>query len=114
MAVKRYDFFISYAHADIERVRELDKALRALLRRPLRRVGFQVFRDETSLAAAPDLTNRLRAALDQSSWLLVALTPASAKSPWVDREIAYWCDELAPRRANAHRPHLSDHRPRMG
>lgn len=94
MAVKRYDFFISYAHADIERVRELDKALRALLRRPLRRVGFQVFRDETSLAAAPDLTSRLRAALDQSSWLLVALTPASSKSPWVDREIAYWCDEL--------------------
>ena len=94
MAVKRYDFFISYAHEDIERVRELDKALRALLRRPLRRAGFHVFRDETSLAADPDLTSRLRAALDQSSWLLVALTPASAKSPWVDREIEYWCEEL--------------------
>jgi len=94
MREKRYDFFVSYAHEDIERVRELDKALRALLRRPLRRVGFQVFRDETGLAADPDLTSRLRTALDRSSWLLVVLTPASAASPWVNREIAYWCDEL--------------------
>ena len=94
MAVKRYDFFISYAHEDIDRVRELDKALRALLRRPLRRAGFHVFRDETSLGADPDLTSRLRGALDRSSWLLVALTPASAMSPWVDREIEYWCEDL--------------------
>ena len=94
MPGKRYDFFISYAHDDVERVRELDKALRALLRRPLRRAGFQIFRDETGLAASPDLGSRLRAALDQSSWLLVALTPSSSRSPWVDREIEYWCDDL--------------------
>lgn len=94
MAGKSYDFFISYAHADVQPVRELDSALRALLRRPFRRAGFKVFRDETGLGADPDLSGRIRAALERSSWLLLVLTKESAGSPWVDREIEYWCEEL--------------------
>lgn len=91
----RYDFFISYSHRDLERVRRFDRVLRDLLRPPFRRYRFQVFRDETGLTAGQDLTERLMTKLRQSEWLLVFLTSATSGSEsWVNKEIAYWCEEL--------------------
>ncbi len=94
MAGPRYDFFVSYAHADLDRVRRLDLALRELLRRPFRRASFQVFRDERWLGAGSDLTERLRQPMRVSQNLIVVLSEASSRSAWVNREIAYWCDNL--------------------
>jgi TIR domain len=94
VADSRYDFFVSYAHEDLDRVRRLDRALRELLRRPFRRSSFQVFRDERRLSAGSDLTERLRTPMRESRTLLVVLSAASSRSVWVDREIAYWCEDL--------------------
>ena len=47
-----------------------------------------IFRDETELAASPDLGRSLKAALDNSEALIVVCSPAAAASKWVDREIA--------------------------
>ncbi|MFN8150287.1 MAG: toll/interleukin-1 receptor domain-containing protein [Solirubrobacterales bacterium] len=89
-----YDFFISYAHEDVVQVRELDRSLRELLRKPLRRGRFQVFRDERRLGAGHDLGERLEASLASAKHLVVVLTPASCGSKWVNEEIDYWCNRL--------------------
>ena len=50
----------------------------------------RVFRDEATLSMSEDLWALLRAKLDTSSFLLILASPASAKSPWVEREISYF------------------------
>jgi tetratricopeptide (TPR) repeat protein len=46
-----------------------------------------IFRDGTELAADPDLTARIAAALETSAYLIVLCSLQSAKSHWVDEEI---------------------------
>ena len=89
---RRYDAFISYSHAD----RPIAKGLQQGLQRIGRRMGqlhaLRVFRDDTDLAADPDLWGRVTEAMDRSRYLIVVLSPHARASQWVDREVAYWRD----------------------
>lgn len=86
-----YDAFISYSH-------RLDAAIAARLQAGLQRFAkpwyqaraLRVFRDQTSLAASPDLWATIEQALDSSRWLILMASPESAQSPWVAKEIGWW------------------------
>ncbi len=89
----RYDAFISYSHAVDDR---LAPALQAALQRfakPWRqRRALRIFRDQSSLAAAPELWPVIQAALDDSAHFVLLASPEAAQSRWVRREVAYWRD----------------------
>jgi hypothetical protein len=94
----KYWAFISYSHQDeawalwVQRILERYRVPKSLRGRKSS-VGFipkrlfPVFRDRDELAAAPDLGEKIREALESSRWLLVICSKASAASPWVAREI---------------------------
>jgi WD40 repeat protein len=85
-----YDAFVSYSHAD----RTLAKALQSGLQRfarPWNRLrALAVFRDDSELAASPDLWESVRQAMDDSRYLIVVASPQARASEWVDREVRYW------------------------
>lgn len=85
---RRYHAFLSYSHwAD----RALAAALQTSIERFLRPTPFRwrmhVFRDETDLAATPDLWGTILLALADSEYMIVLANPFAAKSPWVAKEI---------------------------
>jgi hypothetical protein len=55
-----------------------------------------VFRDTASLAANPDLWTTIRAAMAQSRYFVLLASPESARSPWVQREVAFWHEHREP------------------
>ncbi|MFS8981117.1 TIR domain-containing protein [Cupriavidus necator] len=100
-ATYKYWAFISYSHRDKVPGEWLHKSLEAYrIAKPLRDRNTPmgavparlspVFRDREELAAAPDLGDRIEAALKQSRYLIVVCSPASAASPWVNKEITYF------------------------
>ncbi len=94
----RYRAFISYSHADKRAADWLHRALETY-RLPPKLVGTStrvgivprrltpIFRDRDELSATHDLGGALTAALEESMFLLVICSPASAKSRWVAEEI---------------------------
>ncbi|MGH3854920.1 MAG: hypothetical protein ACRDR6_15770 [Pseudonocardiaceae bacterium] len=94
-----YDAFISYSHA-------LDGALAPALQTGLERFAkpwyrpraLRVFRDTTNLAANPGLWSSIETALVSSDWLVLMASPDAARSPWVDREVAWWRVNKSPQR----------------
>jgi len=94
----RYKAFISYSHADEKHARWLQSALERY-RVPRRLVGTEgafgavparlrpVFRDREDLSSASDLTARLQEELENSEFLVVICSPASAASRWVNEEV---------------------------
>jgi hypothetical protein len=86
-----YDAFISYSH-------RLDSAIAARLQAELQRFAkpwyqvraLRVFRDQTSLAASPQLWTTIEQAMGNSHWLILIASPESAQSPWVAKEICWW------------------------
>jgi len=86
-----YDAFISYSRREDG---WLAPALQGGLERfakPWYRVrGLRVFRDKASLAASPELWGSIEAALRDSHWFILLASPEAARSPWVDREVAWW------------------------
>ena len=87
-----YDAFISYSH-------RLDAAIiAARLQAELQRFAkpwyqvraLRVFRDQTSLAASPQLWTTIEEAMGDSRWLILIASPESAQSGWVAREICWW------------------------
>lgn len=90
---RRFSAFISYSQGDTPFVRKLHRWLEAY-RLPSRlakgsggRRLKPLFRDSDELAAAPDLTAAVRAALADADFLIVICSPRSAQSKWVGREI---------------------------
>lgn len=87
-----YAAFISYAHADERAARRLHEALEnydlpdgVLVNG---RESFSpIFRDVTELTAAHSLSEKIRQALEQSSFLIVLCSPAARDSHWVNEEI---------------------------
>lgn len=51
-----------------------------------------MFRDDTNLAADPDLWAKITEALDGSRFMIVVLPPRSAVSHWVNEEIDHWLE----------------------
>jgi tetratricopeptide (TPR) repeat protein len=92
-----YDAFISYSHAK-------DKPIAAALQSVVQRLGkpwyrrraLRVFRDDTSLAATPQLWPSIEQALAQSCFLILLASPEAAASPWVGKEIEYWLAHKSP------------------
>lgn len=85
----KYDAFISYSHSQ-------DRGLAKSLQRTIERWGssvpgrrkLRVFRDETNLKAYPDLWEGIKDNLGQSGYFILMASPASARSPWVTKEVA--------------------------
>ncbi|HEY4124573.1 MAG TPA: toll/interleukin-1 receptor domain-containing protein, partial [Rhizomicrobium sp.] len=97
-AAFKYRAFISYSHQDRAWVDWLHKALENY-RIPKQLVGtdgpngpippklFPIYRDRDEFPAAADLAGHVRAALEQSAYLIVVCSPAAANSQWVNEEI---------------------------
>ena len=85
----RYDAFISYSHASDESLAPaLRSGLERLGRRWTQRRALRVFQDASGLAATPQLWSTIAAALDESRFLVLLASPASAASEWVQQELA--------------------------
>lgn len=94
----RYNAFISYSHA-------ADGALAPALRNGLQRFAtawralhwinpvrsVRVFQDQASLSANPALWPTIEDALVTASWFILLASPEAAASPWVDKEVEFWC-----------------------
>jgi TIR domain len=86
-----FDAFISYSHA-------ADGTLAAALQQGLHRFAkplfklraIRVFRDETTLAMTPRLWPDIEKALRDSRFFILMADPLSAKSEWVQQEVACW------------------------
>jgi tetratricopeptide (TPR) repeat protein len=99
MVDTHYRAFISYSHRDREAGEHLHKKLEHY-RVPTKLVGAltkegsvprrltPIFRDREDLPTSGDLTASVEQALERSRFLIVLCSPASAKSEWVDKEIA--------------------------
>jgi hypothetical protein len=96
--VIRYHAFISYSHAGDG---QFAPALRDGLQRfatpwgPLRWTNpvrsLRIFQDSASLSANPALWSTIEQALAASEWFLLLASPNAAASPWVAKEIEFWC-----------------------
>ena len=94
----RYRAFLSYSHHDAHWARWLLRKLESY-RVPKRLVGTPgrdgpiparlgaMFRDRDELPTAGDLSGTIRAALTDSSSLVVICSPHSAQSQWVEAEV---------------------------
>jgi WD40 repeat protein len=95
----RYDAFLSYSHAaDGKLAPALQAALHRFAKPWYRRRALRLFRDQTSLAATPELWPTIQAALDASGHFLLLASPEAAQSKWVRREVAHWLATKPPGR----------------
>ena len=93
-----YDAFVSYSHAADKK---LAPGLRDGLQRfatpwgPLRWTNLvrslRIFQDQASLSANPALWVTIEQALAASDWFILLASPQSAQSPWVEKEVDFWC-----------------------
>lgn len=94
----RYNAFISYSHKDCGSIAPaIQKALENI-GKPWYRLkrNLTVFRDETNLAASPELWNSIVTALDNSDNLILLASPIAQNSFWVNKEIEYWFSKSRP------------------
>jgi tetratricopeptide (TPR) repeat protein len=88
-----YDAFISYSHARDKPVASALQTVLQKLGKPwYRRRALRIFRDDTSLAATPELWPAIEQALGQSRYLIVLASPQLAASHWCGLEVAYWLE----------------------
>ena len=52
--------------------------------------SMRVFRDQTDLAAHPDLWGSIKKALSVSRWFVLMASPRAARSKWVRKEVDWW------------------------
>ena len=93
---QKHDAFISYSHGvDASLAADLERGLERLAKPTFRLRAMDVFRDKSSLAAAPGLWSVIESHLAGSKWLLLMASPGSAGSAWCSKEIAWWLDNRA-------------------
>ncbi len=89
----RFDAFISYSHrADDDIAPSLRHGLQHLAKPWYRRRAMRVFLDRTNMSADPALWTAITRALDTSKGFVLLMSPESANSVWVNREIDYWVE----------------------
>jgi hypothetical protein len=93
-----YDAFLSYAHSDRPVAVGIQRGLQRIGRRAGQLRALRVFRDDTDLAASPDLWGILRKALVRSRYMVVVLSPRTASSLWVDKEVNHWLEQRGAER----------------
>lgn len=92
----RHDAFISYSHGnDAALAAALEAGLERLARPTFSLRAMDVFRDKSSLAAAPGLWSGIHEHLAGSKWFLLMASPAAAASNWCKKEIAWWLENRA-------------------
>ena len=94
----QYDAFISYSHADCGNIAPaIQKALENI-GKPWYRLkrNLTVFRDETNLAASPELWNSIVDAIDKADNLILLASPIAKESFWVNKEIEHWFSKERP------------------
>lgn len=94
----RYRAFFSYARADDRIANWLHRQL-DIYRTPKELVGTEgalgpvpvklhpIFRDRTDMSGGGQLSDRIEEALKESEALIILCSPATAASPWVNREV---------------------------
>lgn len=88
---ERYDAFLAYSHgADGEIADLVARGLEIFGKARYQTRALRVFRDVTSLSASPGLWSGLEQALLSSRYLIVLLSPAGARSAWLNREIEFF------------------------
>jgi WD40 repeat protein len=88
----RYAAFLSYSHdGDRDLAVAVQRSLHEFARPWFRVRAVRVFRDEGSLAASSALRGSIEQALLDSTHLILLASPTSAASPWVGREVVFWC-----------------------
>ena len=93
---QKHDAFISYSHGvDATLAAGLERGLERLAKPTFRLRAMDVFRDKSSLAAAPGLWSGIENHLSGSRWLLLMASPGSAGSTWCSKEIAWWLENRA-------------------
>jgi WD40 repeat protein len=94
-----YDAFMSYSH---EHDRTFAPALQTAVERfakPWYRLrGRRVFRDTVDLAVNPSLWSVIEDGLTSSAWLVLLASAESARSEWVNKEVAWWLAYRSPAR----------------
>lgn len=86
-----YAGFISYSHqADQLLARAIENGLKRFAKPWYRRQALAIFRDQTDLAASPQLWTSIQDALDRSSNLIFLANPLSAASTWTNSELQHW------------------------
>ena len=92
-----YDAFISYSHAKDKPIAQELQAVMQTLGKPWYRLrALQVFRDDTSLSATPELWPSIVRSLDRSRYLVLLASPESAASSWVAKEVEWWLANKSP------------------
>src|SRR5262245_27711169 len=88
-----YDAFISYSHAKDGKIAAAVQSVIQTLAKPWwQRRAARVFRDDTSLSAAPGLSSALEDALRSARYLLLFASPQAAASKWCGHEVQTWLD----------------------
>lgn len=88
-----YDAFISYSHAKDKPIAAALQSVVQTLGKPwYRRRALRIFRDDTSLAATPELWPTIVRALDDSRRFILLASPEAAVSEWVNKEVLHWLD----------------------
>lgn len=91
MAEYTYDAFISYAREDFSAVKELHYYLRSYyvfgIQWPRR-----IFTDVTKISGKEPFSQTIRAALEESRYLVVCCSKHAKHSVWVDSEIEHFCN----------------------
>ncbi len=94
-----FDAFMSYSHAADGRLApQVQAGLQRFAKPWWRRRALRVFRDETGLAASPQLWAGIEEALGASEWFVFLASPEPAGSEWVAREIGWWIEHRDPDR----------------
>src|SRR4051794_9645013 len=82
--LKKYDAFLSYSHEGSGAAAvALQRRLQTLGKSTFQRRVLHIFRDQTSLAATPELWPEIQNALSESRAFILMASPDAAKSPWV-------------------------------
>jgi WD40 repeat protein len=92
-----YDCFLSYARdRDEGRAQAVRKGLAGLAKPWYRRRALRVFLDTASLSTSSELGGSIVDALGRSRFFILLASPAAARSPWVEREVAWWREHRDP------------------
>jgi WD40 repeat protein len=87
----RYKAFVSYSHeSDAQLAMALQSSLSRFAKPWYRLRTMRIFQDKSSLSANPSLWDSIEQALGQAEYFLLLASPASAKSPWVHKEVEWW------------------------
>lgn len=91
----KFDAFISYSHSDCKEIAPtIQKALENIGKPWYKQKrNLTIFRDETNLAATPNLWNTIKEALDNSENFIFLASPKAANSLWVIKEIKAWIEK---------------------